>query len=149
MAIKARAGLWLGAISTERHARYVVAVVGWLFICFGALALFHARAAFGSPSALATAGLTTLVLAAPAAFLLTRKSPIAAGALLAITAVLFIVSVGVCVVAIVQNLVGGVYVAVLPLFWAPLLWVCWRALLAARFLQAMKRHATSAPPAFT
>jgi len=130
--------LW-GAVRTEANANTIVAVTSWIFIGFGALCFL----AFLVPSGrgMGTGILVSALLAAPAGFLLTRKSRAAATVLLLVAGLPLLIMIFAFTMAQIQSgflNVGEDMVLLLPLiaFWTPLIWLCWRALRATRFLRA-------------
>lgn len=148
MAGAPRGGLWRGAIASEANAKYITTLVSWIFICFGAITLMKLPQALGSPSELAAALVTAVVMAGPAAFLLTRRSRIAAAVQLGVAGLLLAGCLFGFAYTVVKLPTAAVFMALLPLFWAPLTWLCWRAFQAASYLRDLKARAAGAAAAF-
>ncbi|HEX3919380.1 MAG TPA: hypothetical protein VHW60_18750 [Caulobacteraceae bacterium] len=105
--------------------------------------------ALGSPPQMAASLVTAVVMAGPAAFLLTRRSRIAAALQLGVASLLLAFCLFGFAYSVVKFPTAAIFMALLPLFWAPLTWLCWRAYMAAGYLRTQKARPARAASAFS
>jgi ABC-type proline/glycine betaine transport system permease subunit len=120
---------WSGPVQTEENARYLISVVGWIFVAVGVVTL-------------------VVILAVPGGFLLTRKNRVSAAVLLVLSGLLFALSVAMFTYSVAIGVPHAVFMIILPLFWGPLAWMSWRALRAATFLRSLRRGIVMANEVF-
>jgi hypothetical protein len=103
MADQLKGRFWWGPIRTEANARFIISVVGWCFVGFGALGAVSAIREIGNPAGFFSTAIVAVFLLAPGGFLLTRKNRVSAFALLALSGLGFALSV----IAAVYIIAGG------------------------------------------
>ena len=139
---------WWGPIRTEKNAKGIVNVVGWIFVALAAFNLLGFQRLPGSHQINPIANLVkVLACAVPGVILLISKGRIWAAATLLVAGYwLFQLIDGIVDGLIMANPYHFLVLLLLPpllLFDLPLTWVSWRAMKATLFLNKLKRSPSS------
>jgi hypothetical protein len=137
---------WSGPIQSEGRARQIIDAAGWVFVGFGALSVVSSFPSFAAGGRLFLGALiTALIFLLPGGFLLTRRNQ--ASAIAQFVASLLLTAIVILGVFAVASFVRGAafLIALIPL--AIFLFInllCWRAVVAARYLSRLTSVPVSA-----
>lgn len=143
---KSKDRFWWGPVTSERTALRIIDAAGWIFVGFGVLAAIGAFRGSDSPAGappFVEATVIFLLLAVPAAFLISRKTRAAAIAMMIVAGLMNLLML-LPALALLTNGFDLAMTAIglaMVAFWLMLFLLSWRGFQAASALRRLKAQA--------